>query len=435
MVAEPIVLPTDLLAVEPTAKAFRRDGMGYLWERPDGVLLRVDYLGLRNEELTGEIEVQVNGKHLHLARFNLSSTTARGSLVRVLSGRTASRFNWDQILEQFCVGVIRGERRGEPTQRTFDAPLERTPYLLEHLIQKGKANMLFGPGGAGKGYISVAACVGMTLRRGVGPLTVLPATPFYFDWEDDFATFNGRVKRVCNGLGVAVPDISYRRMHGLLSDRINEMARNLADAGAEFAVIDSVSAAAGQVGERGSWDMLAHRLFDALLLVPNMTWLLIDHIAGDGLGADIAGKAFGSIQKMNRARNAWEMRSQSEPDGQVIHATLFHTKFNHVVRETPIRLTLRFVDDGVTIEKGEVIPTAGQATKADTIAAYLSDHGPASVRAIELGTRLTADHIRAELSRYGTNVRGGTAPRFVKDGDGNWDVASREHTAPEEIPW
>ena len=70
-------------------------------------------------------------------------------------------------------------------------------------------------------------------------------------------------------------------MRGLAAERINEMARALSETGCNFAVIDSFSAAGGTTSDRTSWDTIAHRFFDALDQVPNITWLIVDHVVGD----------------------------------------------------------------------------------------------------------------------------------------------------------
>lgn len=417
-----------------------RVGLGYSWEIPEHhVLVNLDYLGARGREMAGEFEFTYGGKHLLQGIHSLNSTQSRAALVRALSDRTNGVVPWDRIVAAFCAAVMRKEREGQPTQYTQDAPIPQTSYLIDRLVQEAKPNLLYGPGGGGKGYLAIATCVAvLTGKHGIGPLTVKKATPFYFDWEDDFETFNARVKRVATGLDIEVPKMAYRRMRGIVSDRMNEMAKVIVDEQADYAVLDSVSACAGSPGRGETWDHIAHRLFDALDMIQTsrgtpMTWLLIGHVTGESAGrhGDVAGKMFGSIQNMNRARCAWEMRSDQDDDGDVVRSTLYHGKWNHTGRQKPIGISLTFGEGVIKFE-------AADPRKRDTLAAQLADyfaeHGRASVRALSLAMRKSESQIRTEVNRHKT--------RFSQDNEGFWDLnrepeakPAAEYKAPEELPF
>lgn len=428
------VEPIELLAAQRAKPRVGRDGMGYIWEMPEsGVCMRVDYLTGRGDELHGEIAVTLRGEHLHLARFNLSSSTSRGTLQKALVGQTdGMEIPWQRLVEQFCVAVLRKEREGEPTRYPSQAARKPTQYLIENLVIKNKTNLLFAPGGSGKGYLTIGLCCGAAAKRAIAGLTVMPAQPFYLDWEDDFDTFEQRLNAVARGLGVEVPRIPYRRMRGLLSDRVNEVARAVADEGADFVVVDSFSAAGGTISERTSWDSIAHRLFDAIDMIPGVTWLIIDHVTGDKL-KDPSGKAYGSIQKMNRARNAWEMRSDQEPGSPTSHMRLFDAKWNHTGRRKPLGVCLNFEGDKVTFSAEDPATSAhgGEATLPDRMAIEL-EAGALSTGVLAQALHVDAAAIRSELSR--------NAGRFQRDDKGfitlrriyAVDAASEER---EPLPW
>jgi hypothetical protein len=407
--------------------------MGYVWELPDESLtLHADYIGSRSEEVHAELRVLRNGKHLHLARFNLTSSQSRGSLAKSLSEQTSgitSLERWKQLLEQFSVGILQKERAGEPTRYTAAAERRRLTYLVDHLIIKGKTNMLFAPGGSGKGYLCVGLCCAVASRLSLGDLTVMEGRPFYFDWEDDFETFEDRLNRVAFGLGVDVPRMPYRRMRGLATERINEMARALSDEGATLAVIDSFSAAGGTTSERTSWDTVAHRLFDALDMIPNMTWLIIDHVAGDKVG-DPAGKAFGSIQKMNRVRNAWEMRSEQEPGAPTVHMKLFDAKWNHTGKRKPMGMRMDFEGDGVMFES-EDPSGASQIPGTTTPMRMMIQLAVEPLTTVELAKRCKVQEstIRAEVSR--------NRERFRRTDDGLIHLVRDDVTevTRKDLPW
>lgn len=404
--------------------------MGYVWcVDGQGVQLRVDYLSGRGEELHGEIAVTLRGNHLHMARFNLSSSTARGTLRKALEEQTEGLdIPWKKLVEQFCVAVLRREREGSPTQHTSQTQRKPISYLVDRLVMRNKTNSLFAPGGSGKGMLCVGLCCAVAARRGLGELSVMPATPFYFDWEDDFDTFQERLNVIANGMRVPVPSIAYRRMRGLLSDRINEMARALSDEGADFAIVDSFSAAGGTVSERTSWDTIAHRLFDAIDQVPNVTWLIIDHVTG-GDRKDPSGKAFGSIQKMNRVRNSWEMRSEEEPGSGIVHMRLFDAKWNHRGKQKPFGIRMEFAGESVTFE-GEDPAQAGAAaeTTADRMGIELAK-GPLSTGMLAVALEVKESTIRGELIR--------SRDRFERDERGfiRLKPAADETPMSGDLPW
>lgn len=418
MLAEPIALATK--------RPFRRDGMGWLWEAGQGLTLRVDYLTARSDELYGEIRVMRNESHLHMARFNLSSTTSRATLVRALETQTRGmEIPWGRLVEQFCVGVLERERAGGETRYASAAPQRRMQYLIDHLVIRGKTNMLFAPGGSGKGFLTVGLCCAVMSQMGLAHLTTMEAKPFYFDWEDDFETFEDRLNMVARGFGVDVPAVPYRRMRGLAADRINEMARAMADAGADFGVIDSFSAAGGTTSERSSWDTIAHRMFDALDQVPDVTWLLIDHVTGDKLN-DPAGKAFGSVQKMNRVRNAWEMRSEQEPGSDTVYMKLFDAKWNHTGKRKPMALRMTFSPTKVVFESDDVdrVYGAPPVNLATRMAIQLAV-GPMRTEDLAVALKVAAGSIRTEVSR--------SPNRFKRDETGLIRLAHED--AGGDLPW
>jgi AAA domain len=426
---EPIIL-----AEAPIVKsAFRREGLGYAWDIDHhNVVMRADYLSDRSNELHAEVTVTLKGRHLHLARFNLSSSTSRSTLSRALEAITGGLdIPWKTLVEQFSVGVLKKEREGEPVRHTGATERRQAiSYLIDSLVMRGKTNMLYAPGGSGKGMLCVGMCCAVASRRGFAGLSVMEGRPIYFDWEDDFETFEDRLNAVARGMDVDVPQIAYQRMRGLAADRINEIARAISNEGTDFGIIDSFSAAGGTISDRIGWDTVAHRLFDALDLVPNMTWLIIDHVTGDKL-KDPAGKAYGSIQKMNRVRNAWEMRSDQEPGSSTVHMRLYHAKWNHTGRKRPIGIRMEFSGETVTVDFSAEDPVQQQiATTLPDRMAQLLIKGPLSTAMIAIALDVKESSVRAELVR--------SRDRFDRDERGfvrlRPAIIEDEQTS-EDLPW
>lgn len=426
-----------------------REALGWVWEPPEsqGIRLAVDGLEYRGRELHGEVEVTLCGEHLHLATYNLSQERSRRDLITALTSKTSlpgeermgSRWPWARLIEQFCSGVIKKEREGEALAFTTKVPARPKEYVVDYLALKGKTNLLIAPGGHGKGIVAVALTVSVAGARGVGgdngQITVQKATPIYFDWEDQLSDYEDRVNSYCRGLGIDVPSMAYQRMHGSVPDRIHLMSRKIAESGATFGVIDSMSAAMGTTGDRGSWDTIAQRFFDALDLITAadrtpMTWFIIGHVSGEGLKG-LMGKAFGSIQIMNRSRNAWEMRSTQEPGSNVVHMRLYDAKWNHTGLRKPLGFRMQWSSDSVTLntEDPNIVNTdGGVATFADRIEALLI-RGPLSVGILAIELKAPENKVRSVLSQ--------NKDRFEKNDRGYWDLAHEDQPAMAEgpLPW
>ena len=135
------------------------------WEE-ERVVIRIDRLQEHRSELTGEITVRTSLPgvlpHLHQARFNLTSTTARRTLAKALTERVP--LAWDDLLEQACVLVLTLYRAGEPVMEVGNQERETAPpWLLHPLLRRGQPTLLYGPGKTGKSYI--AALCGLLVHR------------------------------------------------------------------------------------------------------------------------------------------------------------------------------------------------------------------------------------------------------------------------------
>jgi hypothetical protein len=370
---EPIEFPVD------TRRKVGRDGLGYIWQLDDPpVEFHVDYLDGRGQMLNGEVSVKWKDSPLAMATMNLSSIRERQELVRYLDEQTpVAEVPWGRLLNRFCVAVLIREREGSPTQYPEETDArEPITYMVDKLAIKGKTNSLFAPGGSGKGFLSVAVCCAVAAKCGLADMTTLPAHPGYLDWEDDFRTFNDRLNSVARGMNVALPRIPYRRMRGLLSNNINKVAQFVDEEGIDFLVVDSFSVAGGTVTANTSWDAIAHRFFDATDLLPNVTWFIVDHVTGDAASnKKLIAKAFGSIQKANRVRNAWGMLNVQEPGSSISHMLFYDGKWNHTGHRAAFGLRMEFSEKDVKffsetpveMDEYEERPSRGNSKKVSPI--------------------------------------------------------------------
>lgn len=324
---------------------FERRGLGYVATFPSRVTIEVHALRWSGGELSGELHVTVGSVGLHRARFNLSSSTARATLAKSLSGRSASKVDWLRALEAFCQHILTEERRGEPFEKIGRRPQRPgTRYLVRPMMPVDQPTLLFADGGTGKSYLAVALALSVQVGREIVP-GLAPAKKgpvLYLDWETSADEIDERIKAICAGAGIEPVEILYRRCTTSLVDMVEEVAGLIATDEIVLVVVDSLGYALGQGSERGTAEETAIRFFQAVRHLKT-TVLGIDHVNKEGAAsATGAFKPYGSAYKVNYARSAWEMRKQNDVDGEVV---LTHRKANNSRRADPIGLRATFTED------------------------------------------------------------------------------------------
>ena len=392
------------------------------------VSIAVDRLSRTRGELHGEISVAcglpgiraVDG-HVHQARFNLSGSTARTTLARILAHRAdAPGLDWPDLLEDFCRRVLAAEREGDPVTEVGALPVPLSPtYRLDPLLVENQVTIVYGEGGSGKSTLAAAA--GVSVKTGAAVVdgwTPRKAPVLYLDWEGGAQSLNRRVRGVAMGAHVpTVVTLSYMdcRRRGPLAGFAEDVARLVDREGYGLVVVDSVGMASGTSSEGGDANESAIRLFSAFGYL-GTTVLAIDHVSK--ATADEPGKParpYGSIYKSNLARATYELRRTKTPEGESLLA-LYNTKANDSDTLPPQAFRVIHADDGaIAYEREERLPTAltRSLTRAQRIAAELR-FGHLSVE--DLAERLDDQEtrIRAELSRHKT--------LFNKLPSGLWEV-------------
>lgn len=410
---------------------FVRSGMGYvgLWDA-GGCEVTVDHLRRRSGELHGELRVAsavvARGRgHLHRASFNLSSTTARDRLIKMLAERSKPQdIPWGDYLEEFCTAVLEAERAGSPIIRV--GKLEARPaesYLVDPFLPADKTTIVYGAGGTGKSYLADLLAVAVATGHDILGWRTRPGTVLYLDWETDSYEIDERVRRVAAGLGVPTPEILYRSCVAPLEDMAEDLSRTVADEGVALVIVDSVGMASGGGRDSGDANESALRLFSALRHL-STTVLAIDHITGEDVKSEKAvAKPYGSIYKVNLARSVWELRRAGEvvADGPT-HLGLFHRKVNKGRLLAPLGIRVDHGEHSVSFRREELVEpslTAAMTTSARILRALSSGPKTAGELADELDK--SADNIRASLSRMTQQV--------TKLDDGSWAVLDRNSVA------
>jgi KaiC/GvpD/RAD55 family RecA-like ATPase len=403
---------------------FARQGLGYVMSVPEiATEFAVDRMTRRGGETHGELTVtcglpgsRSTDGHLHQARFNLSSTTARTGLAKTLAHRSkADEIDWFDLLETFCRGVLSAEREGDPISLVGALPIPvGETYRLHPLLPEGQVTILYGDGGTGKS--TLAAAIAASVETGVTIVdnwTPRRAAVLYLDWEAGKASINRRVRGVAMGAGIpSVVQIRHAdcRRRGPIAGFAEDVARYIDREEIGLIIVDSIGMASGTSNEGSDANESAIRLFSAFGFL-GTTILAIDHISK--AAAEDSGKParpYGSIYKGLLARATYELRRSTSGDGRSLLG-VFNTKANDGPLLAPMTFSVIHGDDGsIRYETLEVTPTEMTAalSNADKIAAVL--HGKHMlVSEIADETGLSEAIVRTTLNR-GKDYRFGALP-------------------------
>jgi hypothetical protein len=409
-------------------REFCKEGLGYVLRVPEVMTeLGVDRLSRSRGETHGELNVlcgmpgtrSADG-HIHQARFNLTSTTARSSVAKVLAARSnAPDIDWLDLLEDLCRRVLAAEREGDPVSKVGGLPMElRESYRLDPVMPQDQATILYGDGGSGKSTLACALSVSVETGVAVIPGWIpRRARVLYLDWEAGRASINRRVRGIAMGSHipelVTIDHMDCRR-RGPLSGFAEDVARLVDREQYGLVVIDSIGMASGTSSEGADANESAVRLFGAFGYL-GTTVLAIDHVnKGDADDPTRKSRPYGSVYKSNLARATYELRRSASASS----IGIYHTKANDSALQPPVSLQVEYGCDGtITYQREEALPL--DLTRSlplhERIAALLADNRLSSE---DIAEELEAKPgvVRAILSRH--------ARRFNKLPSGLWEVIS-----------
>jgi len=372
--------------------------------------LRLDHLHEGRDELTAELTVQLDDRHVSQARFNLSSLTARNSQAKYLSV-VDETVPWRQILEELCLEVLRQHRAGDEVLSLNGQYADTNPFppVLPPLLTHHRPTILFGEGGAGKSTIAAAAA--LSLETGVEVIPGMlpsPSKVLVLDWEDQPEVWGGRLHELAKGAGIDQPGVDYQRQRRPFVEQAERVAAQCARDGVEVVVIDSMGMAMGAGKEHGSAEDSAIQMFGALALL-DCTVLIIDHVRGDALGSEKAvSRPYGSVYKTNLARSVFELKREREPVEGRSEVMLVHTKSNLGRKLAPIGLAMVYEPGEIRIVRSEITAVEMQAARS------LGDR----MKGVLAGGARTTAEVASELDVPDASVRQTLRrdPRFVRIG-------------------
>lgn len=322
-----------------------RDGLGYVMNVvSEGVVIGVDMLTDRGGDTYGELTVaRAPEGHLMQSRMPITSISARKAAADYLRRRSGG-VDWTELLESFCVEVLRQERQGDPPVVIGKIPPRpKVEFVLEPMVIEGKPTILFGEGGTGKS--TIAAAVAVAVASGTPTFTTWyvdrPRPVMVLDWEADAADWNDLVASICNGHGIEPPPIIYQPMRRRLTADIHRVSHLVGKNDVGLIIVDSVGLASPAGREGASAEEGALMLFQALGSL-RVASLLIDHVSKATISGDGSAQPYGSVYKTNSARATYELRaSEMTDDDGTRHVVLFHRKHNLTARQSPIGIMVR----------------------------------------------------------------------------------------------
>lgn len=346
-----------------TPPIFRIEGDRYfcLWS-DEGIGIGFENIREHSDGLHGEVSIQtVNGVgekqgHIHWARLNLSSSSSRQSLSKLLSTRVKGEpIDWLNLLESACTMTAHAVRAPAPLVDIASVtPSRADAYCVAPLLPLHETSILYGDGGSGKSLLALTLAVAVAGNVALPwPLRAAVTGPvIYLDYETSKEEQAFRLQALANGLLLSsVPSVAYRAAYRPIADEISALKADVQRTGAVLVIVDSIAPACG--GEPESADVILRFMNALRSLSPGVTRLVLSHVSKADTEKRRA-KPFGSAFVRNLARSCWEIRRADEETADTLTVGLFHDKANRGKLSRPCGLTYTWQEDAIWVTKQEV---------------------------------------------------------------------------------
>ena len=318
----------------------------------------------------------LQGSHLHQARLNLTSTTARKTLAKHLQEEYANIAPWSAVVEQIAVLVLTHYRAGEPILELANLPpQERLEYRLEPFLLDKDPTLIYGKGGTGKSTLASFFAVVLDYLVDVQGMKAEPGRVLYLDYEAGPYELKDRLDGIKRGLGIeAGLSTLYRFCYQPIVADIEEIQAAVAENDIALVIVDSVGPACGGEPENAQVVLDYFRALRSLRIAT----LSIDHVAKDKT------EPFGSVYKFNMARSVWEVRGTQEENSDEMHVGLYHRKLNSGKRRMPQGFRVSFKDEAIRFAREDVreVPELAQGTSINSRVLHALRNGALSAAII-----------------------------------------------------
>jgi len=243
-------------------------------------------------------------------------------------------------------------------------------FLVEDLVPERYITTIYGSGGNAKSILALN--LGIAYAGGLGRwlgLGVFGSGPvLYLDFELDVEEQHRRVRDLCQGLSVKVPEkLAYLSALGWRTPEAFDAAlRACRRHGIKLVILDSLGPAMLGDAERAKDFIAFHNTYLAPFRELGTTVLVVDHQGKVQAGERYQDKgAFGTAYKSHLSRSVIQVEGvRRDKDTKTLNVRLRHTKANFGPRRDPLGVEVAFSHRSITVEPVEVDPTelAGEAT-------------------------------------------------------------------------
>lgn len=373
----------------------------YTWATPD-IAISIDQLHRNGLGLQSEIVITGNGVTIHgPVHYNLTSTSARDTLVRYLNKRMET--NWPEILETLSRLTVAHSRTGDPVSDLKEY-LKRpgSQWVLRPFILEDQPTILFGAGGLGKSILALAMMLGLESDNAILPGTASQPGHhgLYLDWEDTAYQHGERYRQLCAGKGLKPKDydLLHLRCTGTITEEGQRIHHQIADSAATYLIVDSAGLACGGEPEKSE----AALMFFATLRTFKLPALVIAHQTK----GNSRGMPFGSVFWSNAARMTWEIASKQRPGGTGLQVSLTNCKSNVSSLLGSIGYNIAWTSDSIAItslDLSQVPELSNTQDLTDKLHAAFTprEQGLTVSQLAELlGSTSTPDSIRTTMKRH-----------------------------------
>ncbi len=344
----------------------------------------------------------------YTTRINLLSTSARDSLVRSLKSAFTEDVNWTMTINTLCSSVEKYLSEQQQLSDLSEVEEDTNSYLLHPFLAENSANMLFGKGGTGKSYLSIA--MALSVSSGEPFLDYTPTTQknvLFLDYESTKNVFARRVRMVDPTFNTK-GRLFYYGMSSPLADSVDMIKRRMTDNNIGFVVVDSAALAAGGKPE----DAVNALTFFSALKKLNTTTLVIAHETK----AENKSYPFGSVFFFNNLRNIWNASSQQDDLGSdALNLGLFHRKSNEDKIMAPRGVRIYFGKDRIEFSKGTTNLWEQEQSHSSRVYQLMRDGTAGSPMQISKDLGINYQTVKSTITRLKKDGR------IDKEGDG-WKV-------------
>jgi hypothetical protein len=405
-------------AVKPP---LRREGQLWIYEQGG---LQAEFKHLRQERggmyggLNGEVRIVTTlpgvNPHLHEARLNLSATSARDTIAKVLIKR-APGFEREQIedfVESACVLVMRAFNKGEPFVNLSTHTYTPPQFAVANLFPKNKRNQVYAPAEHFKTTLMLAFLMDIATGQDTLGFSTQQCPVSYLDWETDSDDATNLWHRLAWGRGLdVIPDLHYRRCHNPIWVEAESASVEFSREGVGTVLLDSAFWACG--GNPNDQEKVG-LMFEGIDALGSVTSVLLNH-TGASEGEKTRRRHYGLEHFRNAVRASWELRKAETPgQSSVVNLGLYRDKLNmRRSGEGPYGFVISFDgDDGPIsiVRKDEAITDAPELDESrpagDRILDVLAE-GKANRKYLMERLNLPEGTVKNAIFRLKGKVKGG----------------------------